>query len=221
MLAFRLLVVVADHDLRHRLTRALEQDGFAVQSAPDIASTLEHIDAIPDAMIIEQSLPDGDSRELRQALRARGIDASALFIVDREAAAGRPAGTGVGADGYLVRPFAPAEAVGRARGLLRRAHAGAPTTFGPVRLDPVTLDVHGEAGAVALTPTEFRVLTALAERRGTIIGRRDLVRAAWPAGAAVSDNSLDQYIARVRGKLRRVTADATIVTTRGVGYRLE
>jgi two-component system response regulator MprA len=177
MLAFRLLVVVADHDLRHRLTRALEQDGFAVQSAPDIASTLAPIDAIPDAMIIEQSLPDGDSRELRQALRARG--------------------------------------------LLRRAHAGAPTTFGPLRLDPVTQDVHGEAGAVALTPTEFRVLTALAERRGTIIGRRDLVRAAWPAGASVSDNSLDQYIARVRGKLRRVTADAAIVTTRGIGYRLE
>src|SRR4051812_2806701 len=71
-----------------------------------------------------------------------------------------------------------------------------------------------------LTPTEFRVLAALAERRGAVLPRRELVRAAWPPGAEVSDNSIDQYIVRVRGKLRPGTSGTAIVTSRGVGYRL-
>jgi two-component system response regulator MprA len=221
MLAFRLFVVVADDDLRAGLTRALEHEGFAVQATGDVASTLAHIDAIPDAMIIERSLPDGDGRDLRQALRARGIDASALFIVDREGPAEPHAGGGGGGDDQLVRPFTPAEAVSRIRALLRRARTTASISFGTLQLDPVLHAVRGERGAVSLTPTEFRVLEALAERRGAMVRRRELVEAAWPPGAEVSDNSLDQYIARVRGKLRQVTGGTAIVTTRGVGYRLE
>jgi DNA-binding response OmpR family regulator len=100
------------------------------------------------------------------------------------------------------------------------AHAAAPITFGALRLDPMTHAVRGEAGAVTLTPTEFRVLAALAERRGAVLPRRELVRAAWPPGAEVSDNSIDQYIVRVRGKLRPGTSGTAIVTSRGVGYRL-
>lgn len=92
---------------------------------------------------------------------------------------------------------------------------------GNLQLDPVRLTVHGEHGTVPLTPTEYRVLAALVERRGVNVRRGDLVGAAWPAGAMVSDNSLDQYIARLRAKLARVTGEASIVTTRGVGYRLD
>jgi two-component system, OmpR family, response regulator len=92
---------------------------------------------------------------------------------------------------------------------------------GVLELDPVRQTVRGEHGTVPLTPTEYRVLAALIERRGVNVRRGDLVGAAWPVGAMVSDNSLDQYIARLRAKLARVTGDASIVTTRGVGYRLD
>jgi two-component system OmpR family response regulator len=78
---------------------------------------------------------------------------------------------------------------------------------------------HGDRSE-PLTPTEFRLLAALAARQGEVVRRRDLVAAAWPDGAIVHDNSLDSYVARLRRKLRTLGADATIATARGVGYRL-
>jgi len=72
-----------------------------------------------------------------------------------------------------------------------------------------------------LTPTEFRLLAALAGQPGAVLRRRELVRAAWPEGAIVYDNTLDQYVARLRRKLRAVGAENEIMTVRGVGYRLQ
>jgi two-component system response regulator MprA len=89
-----------------------------------------------------------------------------------------------------------------------------------MRLDPVTHAVHREDEQVSLTPTEFRLLAALAARPDEVLRRIDLVRAAWPDGAIVHDNTLDQYIARLRRKLRELDADAAITTVHGVGYRL-
>jgi two-component system OmpR family response regulator len=73
---------------------------------------------------------------------------------------------------------------------------------------------------VSLTPTEFRLLAALAARPGEVVRRRELVQAAWPAGAMVHDNTLDQYVARLRRKLRDLEAPTAIATAHGVGYRL-
>jgi two-component system response regulator MprA len=73
---------------------------------------------------------------------------------------------------------------------------------------------------VQLTPTEFRLLAALAGRPQSVVRRRELVGAAWPDGAVVHDNTLDQYVVRIRRKLREVAPNAAIVTVRGVGYRL-
>ena len=79
--------------------------------------------------------------------------------------------------------------------------------------------VHGEA-RVALTPTEFRLLAALAARPGAVLRRHELVAAGWPAGAIVHDNTLDAYVARIRSKLREVDSPTVIETARGVGYKL-
>jgi two-component system response regulator MprA len=221
MLAFRLLVVADDEPLRHQLARALEHDGFVVQARADATTALARLDAPPDGFVIEVDLPDGDGRDLRRALQARGIDAPALFLTAPETPPEPRPDTDPDADDYLAKPVRAADAVGRVRAMLQRSPAGAPITFRTLWLDPVMHAVRGELGAMSLTPTEFRVLAALAERGGVIIPRRDLVRAAWPEDAIVSDNSLDQYIARLRDKLRNVTAQTAIVTTRRVGYRLE
>jgi two-component system OmpR family response regulator len=90
-----------------------------------------------------------------------------------------------------------------------------------LRLDPVAHAITGDEGQVSLTPTEFRVLAALAASPGAVVRRRDLVRAAWPDGAIVHDNTLDQYVARLRRKLLHVAAHAAIETAHGVGYRLQ
>jgi two-component system response regulator MprA len=89
-----------------------------------------------------------------------------------------------------------------------------------VRLDPAAHGASGPAGSVQLTPTEFRLLAALAARPATVLRRRELVGAAWPEGATVHDNTLDQYVVRMRRKLGAIAPDATIATVRGVGYRL-
>jgi DNA-binding response OmpR family regulator len=149
------------------------------------------------------------------------VDAPVLFLTARDAVNDRLAGFSAGGDDYVTKPFHFDEVVARLRALLRRSAGDAAATVGALRLDPVAHAISGEEGEAPLTPTEFRLLAALAAKPGAVVRRRDLVRAAWPEGAIVHDNTLDQYVARLRRKLREVTADAAIETAHGVGYRLQ
>ena len=103
---------------------------------------------------------------------------------------------------------------------MRRAGADSGPAVAGLRLDPLRHTIATAVAEVSLTPTEFRVLATLAARPEAIVRRRELVRAAWPEGAIVHDNTLDQYIARLRRKLRQASSEREIVTAHGVGYRL-
>jgi two-component system response regulator MprA len=144
-----------------------------------------------------------------------------LFLTARDAVTDRLAGFTAGGDDYVTKPFHFDEVVARVRAVLRRAGTDPATTLGTVRLDPVSHGISAGAGEAALTPTEFRLLAALAAQPGAVVRRRELVRAAWPDGAIVHDNTLDQYMARLRRKLRDIGAEEAIATSHGVGYRLE
>jgi DNA-binding response OmpR family regulator len=218
---FRLLVVEDDPELRSLLSRGLGEEGFEVEAVGDAAAAMARAGDAPDGLVIDIGLPDADGRDLCQALRARGVDAPVLFLTARDAMSDRLSGFNAGGDDYVTKPFHFDEVVARLRALLRRSGADASTTIGALRLDPVAHAISGDDGQVALTPTEFRVLAALAAQPGAVVRRRDLVRAAWPDGAIVHDNTLDQYVARLRRKLREVSANAAIATAHGVGYRLE
>ena len=176
--------------------------------------------SLPDGLVIDIGLPDADGRDLCQALRARGVDAPVLFLTARDTVTDRLSGFSAGGDDYVTKPFHFDEVVARLRALLRRSGADASTTIGALRLDPVAHSISGHDGEASLTPTEFRLLAALAGQPGAVLRRRELVRAAWPEGAIVHDNTLDQYMARLRRKLRETAAEATIETLHGVGYRL-
>src|SRR5919107_4193621 len=221
MTAHRLLVVEDDADLRSVLRRGLGEEGFDVTALADGSSALSHGGDEPDAIIIDIGLPDADGRDVCLALRARGWNAPVLFLTARDALTDRLAGFSAGGDDYVTKPFHFDEVVARVRALLRRTNAPAPPEHEGLRLDPVAHAVRHAGREAALTPTEFRLLAALAAQPGAVVRRRDLVRAAWPDGAIVYDNTLDQYVARLRRKLRDIAARVAIVTVRGVGYRLQ
>ena len=220
MAAHRLLVVEDDADLRSLLLRGLEEEGFAVSVVATGAAALERAGDDPDALVIDIGLPDADGRDLCQALRARGCGAPVLFLTARDGLTDRLSGFSAGGDDYLTKPFHFAELVARVRALLKRSASDPAAAVGDVVLDPVTHALQRRDAEVALTPTEFRVLAALFGQPGAVVRRRNLVAAAWPDGAIVHDNTLDQYVARLRRKLRLVGSDVAIETAHGVGYRL-
>jgi two-component system response regulator MprA len=221
MPGLRILLVEDDLELRGMLARGLEDEGFAVAGAATGAEAMQRVQATrPDALIIDVGLPDADGRDLCQALRARGVRAPVLFLTARDAVSDRLSGFAAGGDDYVTKPFHLVEVAARMRALLKRAGASEAFAAAGLLLDPTAHEIEAGARRVALTPTEFRLLAALAGRPGETLGRRELARAAWPEGAIVHDNTLDVYLARLRKKLRELPGAPAIATVHGVGYRL-
>jgi two-component system OmpR family response regulator len=143
-----------------------------------------------------------------------------VFLTARDALTDRLSGFKVGGDDYIVKPFALAELISRVEAVLRRAAVPAAPPRQGLSLDPSQHAMTGPGGLVSLTPTEFRILATLAAAPGSVIRRSALVGAAWPDGAIVSDNTLDAYVSRLRGKLREAEVSEQLTNVRGVGYAL-
>jgi len=174
----------------------------------------------PDALVIDVGLPDADGRDLCQALRARGVQAPVLFLTARDAVSDRLSGFAAGGDDYVTKPFHLVEVAARLRALLARAGITQVFEGAGLTLDPIGHEIRVGEREMPLTPTEFRLLAALASRPGSTLSRRELMRAAWPEGAIVHDNTLDVYLARLRKKLRELPDAPGILTVHGCGYRL-
>ena len=216
-------IVIAEDDdeLRTVLARGLREEGFSVEGVATGAQLLDRVEqSRPDAFVIDIGLPDSDGRDLCQALRARGVEAPVLFLTARDALVDRIAGFDAGGDDYLAKPFAFVELAARLQALLRRAGGNGALEVAGLRLDPVNHAAADASGEVTLTPTEFRLLARLMARPGEAVRRRDLVRAGWPHGAIVRENTLDAYLARLRRKLRKLEHAPEIATVHGVGYKI-
>jgi DNA-binding response OmpR family regulator len=205
-----LLIVEDDAPLRELLVRAMRAEGFAARAVATARELLaQALAERPDALVIDIGLPDADGRDLCQALRARGVSAPVLFLTARDALTDRLSGFTVGGDDYVTKPFDIEEVVARLHALLRRAapdaEAAVAVADGRLTLDPSQLTVSCEGRSEALTPTEFRLLAALAGR----------------PGRAVSRQELDVYVARIRRKLRALESPSAVKTVHGLGYRLQ
>jgi two-component system OmpR family response regulator len=223
MMLPRVLVIEDDGDLRRLLRRGLEEEGFDVVQASlgKDAVALAEQDP-PDLLVVDIGLPDADGRDVTQAIRSRGIESPVLFLSARDQMVDRLAGFSAGGDDYLTKPFEFAELIARLRALLRRSAGKRPAVVaGDLRLDPAIHAIVSGETTVALTPTEFRLLGALASRHGETVRRRELIATGWPDGAIVHDNTLDVYLGRLRKKLAKLPTEAKIGTVHGVGYKLE
>ncbi|MFL5822434.1 MAG: response regulator transcription factor [Solirubrobacteraceae bacterium] len=219
----RLLIAEDDAPLREILVRSLCAEGFAASAVATARELVERVlEQEPDVLLIDIGLPDGDGRDLCQALRARGVRAPVLFLTARDALTDRLSGFSAGGDDYVTKPFDLEEVQARLHALLRRSDGrrrrGADSGLD---LDPAQLTVTSAGQSRRLTPTEFRLLGALASTSDRILRREELIRTAWPHGAIVQDNTLDVYVARLRRKLKALPGAPVIKTVHGVGYRLQ
>jgi two-component system response regulator MprA len=217
----RIGVCEDDRHLRSVLERALRGEGFGVRLTASGREAVEVFSAAPpDVLVLDIGLPDADGRDVCQALRVNGVASPVIFLTARDALTDRLSGFHVGADDYVTKPFAVAELIARIRVAVRRREAPAANGSDGLVVDPVTHAARRGERSVELTPTEFRLLAALAARPGSVVRRRELRAAGWPDGAIVHDNTLDAYIVRLRRKLDEVPGDEAIDTVRGVGYVL-
>ncbi|MET7703292.1 response regulator transcription factor [Streptomyces sp. NPDC005485] len=220
----KILVVEDDHALRDVLRRGLYEEGFDTLPAPDGATALRLATAEVSAAVLDIGLPDADGRDVCQAMRANGFPSPVIFLTAHHRLTDRLSGFSAGGDDYLPKPFHLAELAARLRAAVKRAAPGqadtATATIGDLVLDGVRHTLTASGTRIDLTPTEFRLLAALMAAAGDIVRRRELIRAGWPAGAQVSENTLDQYLTRLRRKLRGAGSDMTVGTARGVGHRL-
>ena len=214
------LVVEDDHQLRDVVARVLREEGLQVVTAADGNSALSTATAETNAIVLDIGLPDADGRDVCLALRTRGVHAPVLFLTARDAVHERMAGFAAGGDDYLTKPFHIPELLARLRVLLRRNESSPPSTGSGLVLDPAQHALTHSGASAPLSPTEFRLLAALLGHPGEVVRRRELLRSGWPDGAIVHENTLDQYVARVRRKLIQVGAPDRIETVRGVGYRV-
>jgi two-component system response regulator MprA len=172
-----------------------------------------------DVILMDIGLPDADGRDVCQALRAGGQQAPVLFLTAYDGLHDRISGFNAGGDDYVTKPFDIKEILVRVAALARRGGPVEPTGDG-LTLDPQRHALVTEAAVVPLTPTEYRILAAIAGRPGEVVRRRAVVAAAWPDGARVSENTLDTYIRRVRRKLEQGRSPTSLETVRGVGFVL-
>jgi DNA-binding response OmpR family regulator len=175
-----------------------------------------------DAVVLDIRLPDDDGFALCRVLRAKVPAPRVLMATARDAVQDRIAGLDLGADDYLVKPYALGELVARVRALLRRPDHAAPTLLqvGDLVLDPATREGRRGTRAILLTTKEFAVLEVLMRGSGRVLTREYIGEHAWDDNFDPMSNVIDVYIARLRKKIDGPDDVPLLTTVRGAGYRL-
>jgi two-component system OmpR family response regulator len=218
----RILLAEDDSSIAAGIEAALRQSGHAVDHVADGGQAdLSLRDVAYDLLVLDLGLPALDGSEVLQRLRRRGGGLPVLVITAREGLRERVRVLDLGADDYLVKPFALVEFEARVRALLRRgASQGAPELhIGKLRLDLPGHRSWVDEVPLELTAREFGLLEALAVRPNRITNRAQLVEALCSWDQELTDNGLDIAIHRLRRKLRG--SGAGVKTIRGLGYLLE
>ena len=221
----RILVIDDEPSILNLVTAYLKPEGYELHTASDGLSGLKAARAFkPDLVILDIMLPGMDGLELLSRLR-RESEVYVILLTAKAEETDKIVGLSVGADDYMTKPFSPRELTARVKAALRRIQSGTgPATemnvlsFRHLRLDAGARTVRVDENPIDLTAIEFDLLKALAENRGRVLSRAQLLEKVW-GGVYVGElRVVDVHLGHIRQKLGR---EDLIVTVRGVGYRFE
>jgi len=220
-----ILIVEDESKLAQAMASGLRREGYSADVAPDAESGLRLVGSLcPDLVILDLMLPGANGLSLLRVLRRSQRPMPVLIVSARDRLDDRVAGLDLGADDYLVKPFAFAELVARVRALLRRGSAESAVTL---TVADITLDLHRRvvqrAGSlVELTAREFELLEYLVRHRDLTVSREMLARDVWHVvnRATPLDNVIEVHMARLRRKVDVPPLPRLIHTVRGAGYCL-
>jgi two-component system OmpR family response regulator len=219
----RILLVEDEVKMARALRRGLEREGYVVDLVADGNDAVSRGSEYDyDTIVLDVMLPGLDGMSVCSALRSRGRWAPVLMLTARDAVEDRIRGLDVGADDYLIKPFAFGELLARVRALVRRGAAERPAALrvDDVVLDPAAHVVSRSDRAVALSPREFSLLEFLMRHPGEAVTRTQILEHVWDYDYGRSSNVVDVYVAYLRRKLEQPFERPFIETVRGVGYRV-
>jgi two-component system OmpR family response regulator len=223
VITLRILVVEDDAKLRTLLHRGLAEDGYAVDVAGNgIDAVWRATEFAYDAIVLDVGLPDIDGFAVCREIRGHDGKAPILMLTALDGVDQRVRGLDVGADDYLVKPFAFAELVARLRALLRRGRKPRPVTLqvGDLLLDPASRVVSRADERIDVTAKEFALLEYLMRHPDEAMTRTNLVEHVWDAAFDGDLHIVNVYVGYLRDKIDRPFGRASLETVRGVGYRL-
>jgi DNA-binding response OmpR family regulator len=218
----RILLVEDEPAISEPFSKALAREGFDAVVAATLAEARRAVERrVPDLILLDLRLPDGDGRDLARELRSRS-SVPIIMLTARGTELDRIVGLELGADDYVVKPFSSAEVVARIRAVLRRSGGhedeapATPIAVGPLEIDPAARRARIGGEEIELSRKEFDLLLELARHAGQVVRREELMSRVWDENWFGSTKTLDVHV----GWLRRKLGDpAWIETVRGVGFR--
>ena len=222
----RILVVDDEPDIIALVAYHLARSGYRVSTASSGPEALHAArDEQPALIILDLMLPELSGFEVLERLRAdRALaDIPVLMLTARREEPDRVQGLSLGADDYLVKPFSPQELVLRVRNILRRTRTKTAERRNIIEIGTVEIDrdahtVVMDGSPIDLTATEYKLLLTLADRRGRVQSRAQLLEIVWESAPDIQTRTVDMHVQRLRSKLG--ASGELIETVRGFGYRL-
>ncbi len=219
----KILIVDDDPKLRGFVAKGLETHGIDSVSASDGAEALAVLERSiadrPDLVLLDVMMPGKSGMEFLEELRRRGHDLPVIFVTARRGVEDRVKGLRIGADDYVLKPFEFDELLARIEAVIRRRQSVPVFEFGDVRIDVARRIVERAGQRIELSPKEFDLLRTLAEARGRVVSRTELLKVVWGINFDPETNVVDALVARLRRRIDRGGA-SLIDTVIGQGYRL-
>jgi two-component system copper resistance phosphate regulon response regulator CusR len=220
----KILIIEDEAKTASYLQKGLSEEGFVADTAAtgDEGMKLAHTSPY-DLIILDVMLPGRDGWSIMENLRKEGRQTPVLFLTARDTVQDRVRGLELGADDYLVKPFAFSELLARVRSVLRRGpnRQPGPLKIGDLELDLAAHRVSRAGKRLELTPKEFALLSLLARRSGEVLSRTLIAEQIWDMNFDSDSNVVDVHVRRLRMKVDDGFEHKLIHTVRGVGYVLE
>ena len=220
----KVLLVEDSERLQRSLLTGLHKSGFSVDQAFDGKQAMEFVASNQyEVIILDMMLPKIDGLTVLTSIRSRGNNVHILILSANDQTEDRIRGLDLGADDYLVKPFAFDELVSRLRALSRRSNG----TKNPlievegVKIHSVSRYVYFEGKEVPFTPHEYNIFEFMARRRGRVFSQEQLIEYIYDACSYVTRNALEAHISGLRKRLASVNAPPLVKTRRGFGYLIE